>query len=139
MATNIYANPATPGIATEIFIPDQLIAGNLQLVTETVTLVSGAGALARGTVLGKITASGKYTKSATASSDGSQTPVAILADAADSTSGDVLCGVYLMGEFNSNALTLGTGWTTATVAAALRASGIFVKTLATDLSNADPS
>lgn len=137
--TNVSGNPQVPGIAAEIFVPDQLIAGPAQLVTDSITIASGAGVLARGTVLGKVTASGKYIKSATAASDGSQTPVAILADTVDATSADQIAGVYLSGEFNSNALTLGTGWTTATVRDALRPYAIWVKTLASDLGANDPS
>ena len=84
-------------------------------------------------------ASGKYITSLTAAVDGSQTPVAILADDCDASAADALAGVYMTGEFNSNALTLGAGWTTATVTNSLRAFGIFVKTVTGSLSNADPT
>jgi hypothetical protein len=137
--TNVLGNPQVPGIAAEVFVPDQLIAGPAQLVTDTVTIASGAGVLARGTVLGVVTASGKYIKSASAAADGSQTPVAILADNVDATSADQIAGVYLSGEFNSAALTLGAGWTVATVKAALRSVAIWVKTLNSGLSMADPT
>lgn len=137
--TNVANNSAAPGIAAEVYVPDQLIAGPLQLVTDSITIASGAGVIKRGTVLGKVTASGKYITSASAASDGSQTPVAIAADTVDATSADQVCGVYLMGEFNSRALTLGAGWTTATVTAALRSLGIFVKSVSAALSNADPT
>jgi hypothetical protein len=43
-----------------LFVPDQLIAGTLQLVTDT-GIITG-GAYKRGTVLGMVTASGKYTQ-----------------------------------------------------------------------------
>ena len=134
-ATAINNNSQAPGIAAEVYVPDQLIAGIFPLVTDNVTIVSGAGVIKRGTVLGKITASGKYTTRLTASADGSQSAVAIAADTVDATSADQIVGVYLSGEFNSNAMTLGTGWTVATVTAALRSLSIFVKTLASDLSN----
>ena len=53
-----YGNSApNPGAAGEAFIPDQLIAGNMKLVTEHVTITGGA-ALKRGTVLGQITNGG---------------------------------------------------------------------------------
>lgn len=137
--TNVLNNSSAPGIAAEIYLPDQLIAGQFQPVTQPVTIASGAGVLTRGTVLGRITASGKYIKSASAAGDGSQTPVAVLADDVDATSADAAAGVYMTGEFNSNALTLGAGWTVATVTNALRAFGIFVKTVTGALSNADPT
>ena len=85
-------NPQQPGIYAETYVPDQLIAGNAKLVSAPVTFVSGQ-VLARGSVVGVITASGKYALSLSASSDGSQTPVAIVADAVDASAGDVTGGV----------------------------------------------
>ncbi len=46
-------NPQQPGITADAYIPDQLIAGNLKLVTKAITL--DAGTLQRGTVLGQKT------------------------------------------------------------------------------------
>jgi len=46
-------NPQQPGIQAETYVPDQLIAGNLKLVSDTITL--GSGTLQRGTVLGQQT------------------------------------------------------------------------------------
>lgn len=120
-------NPQQPGITADAYIPDQLIAGPLQLVSDTVTIVSGAGILQRGTLLGKITASGKYKTALSASADGSQTPVAILEDYVDASAADQTAGIYLMGEFNTNAMTFGTGITAASSKDALRALGIFLK------------
>jgi len=56
---------------------------------DNITIVSGAGVLVAGTVLGKITASGKYTDSPATGADGSQTAVAVLAYDVDATSADV--------------------------------------------------
>jgi head decoration protein D len=53
----------------------------------------GAGKLAAGTVLGKISASGKYVASPDTGGDGSQTAVAILWDAVDATDADVIATV----------------------------------------------
>lgn len=55
---------------------------------EKVTVVSGAGVLAAGTVLGKITTGGKYQPSPATGSDGSQTAVAVLLYPVDATSAD---------------------------------------------------
>ncbi|MDE3022253.1 MAG: head decoration protein [Pseudomonadota bacterium] len=46
-------NPQQPGIQAETYIPDQLIAGNLKLVSANITL--DAGTLQRGTILGQKT------------------------------------------------------------------------------------
>lgn len=227
--TNYPPNAFAPGVVSDAFIPDQLIAGHLNLVTDTVT-IGGAAALVRGSVLGRyvtaatevaaavggntgngamgaVTASGpvmegvytlritkaaanagdfavrdplgnviglgtvgvlfnvgglsftladgaadfavgdsftitvtelteKYKLSAAAATDGSQIPAAILADAVDASGGDKAGGVYLMGEFNGAALTLGAGHTLASVKAALRSKGIFIKS---SVSAADPT
>ncbi len=56
---------------------------------DAITIVSGAGVLAPGTVLGKITASGKYKPATATGSDGGQTAVAVLVCGVDATSADV--------------------------------------------------
>jgi hypothetical protein len=55
-------------------------------------LITGQN-LAAGTVLGKITASGKYTLHNNAASDGSEVAAAILYDATDATAADTPCTV----------------------------------------------
>jgi len=50
-----------------------------------------------------------------------------VADAVDASAGDVVGGVYLSGEFNENAITLGTGITLAAATAALRPLSIWIK------------
>lgn len=55
---------------------------------EEVIVVSGAGALESGTVLGKITATGKYTPVTVAAEDGSEDAAGILLDPVDATSVD---------------------------------------------------
>jgi len=136
LATTSYPNnPFQPGISQDAFVPDQLIGGDMKIVTKTVTYLAGT-AYKRGMVLGKVTASGKYTLALSASSDGSQTPVAICVDDVDATAADALGGIYQMGEFNVNAVTLGTGITAAAATAALEAQNIYLKT---PISAADPT
>lgn len=55
---------------------------------EEVVIASGAGVVQTGTVLGKITASGKYTPVTVAASDGSQNAAGILLETVDATSAD---------------------------------------------------
>lgn len=110
------------------YTPDNLIAGETQLVTDAVTVASSA-ALTRGAVLGKITTGGKFILSALAAADGSQTPYVILAEDCDASGGDVTnVAVYVKGEFNENALNFGTGHDATTVKAPLRDVGIHTKT-----------
>lgn len=108
------------------FTPDNLFAGSFPVVTDQVTIASGQN-LKRGAVLGKITASGQYVLSDAGATDGSQTPVAILAEDVDASSGDKEATVYLTGEFNARRITYGSGHTVATVKDALRQVGIFIK------------
>lgn len=212
-----------PGILAEAYIPDQLIAGRLHLVSQPIVLA--AGTLQRGAVLGQqtnasiqvvagsntgngtiaasslsvgaapltgaylakatsstvfavtdpegnalgnatvgsaftstginftITAGGtafvagdsftlsvadsvgNYVLSVKTASDGSQVPVAILADYADASGGPVTTGAYLLGEVNANALYFDPSWNVATLTTALRPYGIFVKA---SVSAADP-
>ena len=122
----MYQNPAATSEGT--FTPDNLIAGDKPVRAEDVTIISGQD-LARGAVLGRITASGKYTLSLSAAGDGSQTPVGILANDVDATGGDV-AGVpmYREGDFNERALILGTGHTLDTVRNAFRGTAIHIQT-----------
>ncbi|MBX9937111.1 MAG: head decoration protein [Burkholderiaceae bacterium] len=118
------ANFQTEGTYT----PDSLIAGNAHLlVGRKVTILSGQ-VLVRGAVLGKITDGGKYQLSASAATDGSETPDLILAEAADATAGDVSALAYERGDFNAGAVTLGTGHTAASIRDGLRAKGITLLT-----------
>ncbi|MCW2521747.1 MAG: hypothetical protein JWO63_82 [Frankiales bacterium] len=227
-------SPWAPGVSADVFVPDQLIAGDMKIVTDTKT-ITGGGIYRRGTVLGRINvgaatsavkASGAntgngtfvldastpvlafaesgiytarfttttnirltdprgrvladipivatngqtasvadqikglftegsvtfaagdgfditvaaspdtYTIALAAAVNGSQTPVALLVDDVDTSGGDVLGGIYQMGEFNINAVILGTGITAAAARQALLASNIYLKT---PISAADPT
>lgn len=118
-------NQFAPGVKSSLFVPDQLIAGTLQLVTDTVTVAGGV--FKRGTVLGMITASGKYTKCVKTASDGSEKPVAILVDDVNASSAEQNGGVYLMGEFNQNRIMIDESWSITDMKSALRPLAIFLK------------
>lgn len=60
-----------------------------------VTVASGQGLLKMGTVLGVITASGKYVSSPATGADGSQTAVAVLAEDVDATAADVTATILV--------------------------------------------
>ncbi|MFN3464725.1 MAG: head decoration protein [Terricaulis sp.] len=92
---------------------------------EMVTIVSGQN-LAAGALLGQITTGGKYSKSLSASSDGSQTPCAILAEACDASGGDKSAFVYYTGEFNENKVDIGASHTAAGLRRTLAQKGIYL-------------
>jgi hypothetical protein len=69
------------------------------LVTrEAITIVSGAGVLRPGTVLGKITSGGKYKPATATGSDGAQVGAAILLYAVDATSADAQVAAIVRGD-----------------------------------------
>lgn len=73
---------------------------------ENITIASGAGVIAAGTVLGKVTASGKYIASAVGATDGSQTAVAIALYGCDATSADAkIAAIARDAEVNGTTLT----------------------------------
>jgi hypothetical protein len=118
-------NQFAPGMSSSLFVPDQLVAGTLQLVTDSVTVTGGP--YTRGTAMGVITASGKYTHCVKTATDGSENPVAILADNVDASSADQTGGVYLMGEFNQNYVIIDETWTIPDMKTALRPLAIFLR------------
>lgn len=117
-----------PGFSSgDSFTPDNLMAGDTPgIVSASITLISGQN-LARGSVLGRITASGKYTLAAAALSNGAQTPTAILAEDVDASAGDKTTLAYVQGCFAEDHITLGAGLTVASIREGLRALGIFLK------------
>lgn len=134
--TYTVVNPAgvqlTPGVAAGAYTDAELnftftAGGTAMVAGDTFTITNTAG-------------SGSYKLSATAATDGSQNPVAVLLDAAlcATNAADQVAPIALMGEFNSNAMTFGTGWTAATAKAALPPY-LQIKIAAADLTATDPS
>lgn len=117
---------------SETYSPDNLIAGDFPLVSDEVTVISGQD-LARGAVMGKITASGKYTACDVLASDGSETPDVVLSEATDASGGDVTkAPVYLSGEFNASLLTFGATTDAALTKVAMRTKSLYQKTPVAD-------
>jgi hypothetical protein len=73
-------------------------------------------------------AAGIYKLCTASAVDGSEIPAAILVDYSDPSAGNVITGVYLMGEFNGNAIILDPSISLASVKAAFTGKGIFIKT-----------
>lgn len=79
---------------------------NGQRSRETITVASGAGVIAPGSVLGKITASGKYLVSAIGATDGSQTAAAVSLYGCDASTDDQkIAAIVCDAEVNGNILT----------------------------------
>jgi hypothetical protein len=72
-------------------------------------------------------AAGIYKFCTAAAVDGSEVPAAILVDFTDPTGGNVNAGVYLMGEFNANAIVYDPSLSLAAIKSAFVGKGIFIK------------
>jgi len=84
------------------------------------TIAAGAN-LVKGTILGRITASGKLKAAAAASSDGSQTPVAVLMEDAAAAGADAVAIVGFAGVYVEASMT----GLTAAYKLALEAKGLY--------------
>lgn len=109
---------------------DNLIYGPEPLITRSVTPDAGID-FKRGTLLGRVTATGAVKPSDPAAEDGSEVPWAIAADDVNGT-GTNRTVVYLKGHFNSRAVAFG-DHEIADVEEGLREKGIFLS------ESADPS
>jgi hypothetical protein len=119
------SSDTSPSFSSNVYAPDRLLGVGPHR-TQTVTILSGQ-VLARGAVLGMVTASSKYLLSLTAAADGSQTPRAICAVDVDATGGDKEGQVFVEGEFNETELVLGAAHTVTTIREPLRGVGIITK------------
>ena len=84
---------------------DDLIVPGSRTLTWDETIATSQD-LTRGTILGKITASGHLKACDQDAGDGSEVAYAILAEDVDTTGGAVVRPVYVRGDFNKNACTL---------------------------------
>ncbi|PMQ04167.1 hypothetical protein DyAD56_15880 [Dyella sp. AD56] len=142
--TGVYTAIATSATVFAVTDPEGTSLGNATVGTPftstgvNFTITAGGTAFVAGDGF-NITVSdavGIYIECVKTASDGSQTPVAILADDADASGGPVNTGAYLAGEFNASALTFDVSWTLPALVAGLRPYGIFAKS---SVSAAQPS
>lgn len=108
--------------------PDNLHAGvDVPLLTKGVQLAKGQGVLARGSVIGVVTASGKGMLVDKAAEDGSKVAKYVLVNATDTTDADVMAVCYQSGVLHRNALTFGGESTADDHAEELRTVGIYLR------------
>lgn len=104
-----------------------MFADDVPYTHRSVTILNPAADLKRGTVLGRITASGKFTTSLSAAGDGSNVPRAILAYDIPNPGADIVAAVYDQGSFVGEKLTYGAGHTAATVETACIANQVPIR------------
>ena len=102
--------------------PETLFASDYPHLAETGVVLSGEGVVVAGTVMGQVTASGKWRAYASGNADGSEVPYGIMAVEVDATSADVTGSVEVAGHFRADQLT---GYV-AGIHNALRDAGIHV-------------
>lgn len=115
------------GVESQTYSGAPLLAGH-QPIAVPGTLA--AGDLDRGTVLGKVTATGAWVQLDPNAADGSQNAAGILVDDTDASAAEEKCMVYVHGEFFDDGLTWPDGISDAdkaTAVAALAALGIHVQ------------
>ena len=126
-----YPYNVEPQAQNNVYSPDQLIAGSFPIVTGNGTIPANLNYI-RGTVLGQQTSGGAFIESVKTASDGSQVPVAILAEdtntTATGTNAATNAPLYLAGEFDINYMVFDASWTAATLTPALKTANIYVKT-----------
>jgi len=93
------------GSSVETKINDDLISGNKpEIATNVGTLIIGQN-LVRGTVVGRITATGLLTESDSGAADGSQLPLGILVHDIDASAAGKQCQFYVSGSFRKSVIT----------------------------------
>lgn len=117
--------------------PTALFAGAWPVRHRPMTFAAGANpagtVLARGTVVGRITASDKYIPCVKTAADGSQVPAGVVAADIDASAADTVGPGYDEGEFAAEKLILDASWTIQTLQAALRQAGsrLYARTVGT--------
>jgi len=97
------------------------------LAGTSVTIAAGAGVLKAGSVLGKVSADGKYKLSDDGASDGSEVPDMILLKAVDASgTEDVVAPALKAGVVSDVDLVFGGAHTAASVDATLRGKGLYI-------------
>lgn len=108
------------------YTPDKLIAGTkVPRLLEGIIIESGQGELKRGSLLGKVTETGKFKLVDEKATDGSEKPLIILADDIDATKEIKTIG-YISGEFNKQAIYVAEGTDINKFEIELRKLGIYL-------------
>lgn len=128
MATDFDSNIHASGFNSEGSLSPDKLYDDFS-VRRKGTILSGEGVLARGTALGRVTASGKWVKSLAASGDGSQVIRGVLLHEVDATAADAEGIIGRIGRCNGAALTLGAGHTLASIEDACMDRGIILETV----------
>lgn len=107
---------------------DLLVTNNVHCVERGETILSGE-VVARGMVMGKITATGKLVEVDDTLANGAQNPYGVMANDVDATAGDKVGPVFIKGEFLEEKLTFGDNDTIDDHRVAMRDLGMLTKSI----------
>jgi len=96
---------------------NELVAG--ETITVSGVILTGQGALVRGTIMGRDGTTGKWSRAMTP-------PAGILVHDVDTTAGDVVAIVHTQGKYKDDAITLPAGKTLAETRTALHDMGVYL-------------
>ena len=114
-------------VTEQSFTPDNLIAGDFPIITESAILQQGQ-ILSRGALLGKKSKTGNTLVLSDIDGRGRYEELyGILAADCDASEKDMGCIVYLSGEFNQDAVIFGQGITPEKIKDELRKFGIYLR------------
>lgn len=113
-------------MTTDAFSPDNLIAGDKPSAKAVPIVLTDGEVVVRGTVLGRVTANGKYLVSLNAAVDGSEVARAIAAEPKSPSGADSEILAYVEGVFNQDELVFGAGQTVDNTKADLMDKNIYI-------------
>lgn len=106
MADTIGGVVPLPGMGSGTYVADpEILYSAVGVVQIGVTLASGNGVVAAGTLLGRVADSGKYAPYNNSNSNGTETAVGVLRTGVDTGSGDALGNLVLSGTVRRSKLT----------------------------------
>lgn len=105
---------------------DQLLAGDHPLKSLGITIASGQGILRRGTLVASTDGGTTFVLASSTNFTDGTIPAGVLIEDIDATSAAVVTGAYFAGDFNSRAMTFGTGLTAANLRFNLQERSIYL-------------
>lgn len=112
---------------TDSLVYDGLLVGNFPIHTQAIE-VAQSQTLLRGTVVGKITASGYLAACDHTASDGSEVPYGVMVEPVTTTSTELPGLIYDFGLFAADKLSFGGSSTLADLQDAMKAANLYVNT-----------
>ncbi|MCJ2108035.1 head decoration protein [Methylobacterium sp. E-041] len=112
---------------TNTYVPEHDIVGTMPVYSEPETYLTGA-LVAKRSVVGRVTASGKLKLAVKTATDGSQKPIGIAVRDVDASAADAVGPTYKAGVFDPTTLTIDPSFSVEDVRLAFEGSPLFIRT-----------